>query len=144
MQLVPCVYPAILQPDEEGFYLVMFPDVPEAGTDGATCDEALAGAQDALLAALGGYVTLQRAIPSPSPVRPGQLAIELPPLVAAKLALYQTMRARQTSNTTLARQLGVSVATVQRLLDLDHRSHIDQVAAALEVFGQKLVVGLAA
>jgi antitoxin HicB len=62
----------------------------------------------------------------------------------AKLALYETMRARQTSNTTLARHLGVSVATVRRLLDLDHRSHIDQVAAALEACGQKLVVGLAA
>lgn len=144
MQLVPCVYPAIIQPDEEGFYLVTFPDIPEAGTDGATRDEALAGAQDALLAALGGYVALRRTIPPPSPVRSGQVAIELPPLVAAKLALYQAMRARHTSNIVLARQLGVSVATVQRLLNLDHRSHIDQVAAALQVFGQKLVVGLAA
>ena len=144
MQVVPCIYPAIIQPDGGGYYLVTFPDVPEAGTDGATRDEALAGAWDALLAALGGYVALRRAIPPPSPVRPGQVAIELPPLVAAKLALYQTMRARQTSNIVLARQLGVSAATVQRLLDLDHRSHIDQVAAALEVFGQKLVVGLAA
>jgi antitoxin HicB len=144
MQVVPCIYPAIIQPDGGRYYLVTFPDVPEAGTDGATRDEALAGARDALLAALGGYVALRRVIPPPSPVRPGQVAIELPPLVAAKLALYQTMRARQTSNATLAHQLGVSVATVRRLLDLDHRSHIDQVAAALEACGQKLVVGLAA
>ncbi|TVR58548.1 MAG: hypothetical protein EA420_17090 [Candidatus Competibacteraceae bacterium] len=60
------------------------------------------------------------------------------------MVFYQTMRARQTSNATLAHQLGVSVATVRRLLDLDHQSHIDRVAAALETCGQKLVVGLAA
>jgi predicted RNase H-like HicB family nuclease len=36
--------------------LVTFPDVPEAVTDGADPDEALREAQDALIAALGGYI----------------------------------------------------------------------------------------
>ena len=62
------------------------------------------------------------------------------PLTAAKIALYRAMRARGLSNTTLAKQLGTAEGTVRRLLDLDHRSHIGQVEAALQALGQRLVV----
>ncbi len=34
-------YPATVAVDEAGFYLVTFPDVPEAGTDAETREEAL-------------------------------------------------------------------------------------------------------
>ena len=47
-------YPFEVREDEGGFFLLTFPDVPEAGTDGATRAEAEAGALDSLLAALGG------------------------------------------------------------------------------------------
>lgn len=60
------VYPATVEVDEDGFFLVTFPDVPEAGTDGKTEQESLAGAQDSLIAALGGYIKLKRDIPPPS------------------------------------------------------------------------------
>ena len=36
--------------------LVTFPDIPEALTEGATVEKALAESADCLLAALGGYV----------------------------------------------------------------------------------------
>ena len=66
--------------------------------------------------------------------------VTLPALTAAKIALYRAMRARELSNTTLAEQLGTAEGTVRRLLDLDHRSHIGQVEAALQALGQRLVV----
>ena len=58
-------YPATMTVDTAGFSLVTFPDVPEAGTDAETYEEALCAAPDALLAALGGYIAARRPIPPP-------------------------------------------------------------------------------
>ncbi|MBI3801271.1 MAG: winged helix-turn-helix transcriptional regulator, partial [Deltaproteobacteria bacterium] len=130
--------------DTAGFYLVTFPDVPEAGTDANTREEALREAVDALIAGLGGYVYARRPIPKPSKARPGQIMLTLPTLVTAKLALYEAMRKAGLSNSELGRRLGISEGAVRRLLDLDHRSHISQVEAGLQVLGHRLVVDVQA
>ena len=64
----------------------------------------------------------------------------MPPLVAAKLALYEAMRAQGITRTELARRLGLQENAVRRLLDLDHRSHIHQIDRALAALGQRLEV----
>jgi antitoxin HicB len=125
---------------ESGGMLVQFIDVPEAHTFAPT--EADAGgdnALDCLIAALGGYIRLGREIPRPSPAR-GRPAVILPPLVSAKLALYEAMRGQRITRTELARRLGLQENAVRRLLDLDHRSHIDQVDRALAALGRRLEV----
>ena len=137
-------YLATVKVDQAGFHLVTFPDVPEAGTDAATREEALRAAPDALIAALGGYVADRRPIPQPSRAKPGQIVIMLPTLVAAKLALYEAMRAAGVSNAELGRRLGVSEGAVRRLVNLDHRSHINQIEAGLHILGQNLVVSVQA
>ena len=119
--------------------LVSFPDVPEALTEGATKWEALAEAEDCLIAALGGYIEAHRDIPRPSPGR-GHPLVVLPVLAAAKLALYCAMREHGFGNAALAKRLGTFEGTVRRLVDLDHRSHIGQVEAALHALGQRLMV----
>ena len=135
------VYPAIVHdPDEKGFYLITFPDVPEAGTDVRSRDEAISEAPDALAAALAGYVHARRRIPSPSPVRAGHMPVAVPPLVAAKLALYEAMRDQRVSNSELARRLGKTENTVRRLVDPDRSSRIEGIEAALAVLGRRLVV----
>ncbi len=131
-------YPVVSSPDKDTV-IVQFPDVPEAHTQGADEAAALANAQDCLIAALGAYIELRRDIPPPSPAR-GRPTVTLPPLVAAKLALYQAMREAKMTNVALAERLGVTENVVRRLLNLDHRSHIGQVEAALAVFGKRLVV----
>jgi antitoxin HicB len=137
------VYPANVERDEAGFFLVTFPDVPEAATDGETPEQGLNEAQDALVAALGGYVNADREIPAPTAVQSGQTLIYLPPLIAAKLALYQAMREMRISNAELARRLKLSEGAIRRLVDLDHRSRIQNVDAALEVLGKHLIVAAA-
>ena len=132
-------YPVRLERDDRGAVLVSFPDIPEALTEGATEGEALAEAQDCLIAALGGYMDDRRDIPRPSPGR-GRPLVALPALAAAKIALYRAMRERGLSNAALARRLGTMEGTVRRLIDLDHRSHIGQVETALAALGQRLVV----
>jgi antitoxin HicB len=132
-------FPYAFEPEESGGVLLQFVDVPEAHTSAAT--EAAAGDQalDCLVAALGGYIKLGREIPRPSPRR-GRPVADLPPLVPAKLALYEAMRAQDITRTELARRLGLQENAVRRLLDLDHRSHIDQIDRALAALGQRLEV----
>ncbi len=132
-------YPVNLAPQVEGTLFVSFPDVPEALTEVTTEQEALTEAEDCLIAALGGYINERRNIPHPSPAR-GCPVVILPALVAAKLTLYQAMREQGVSNVALAQQLGGMEGTVRRLLDLDHRSHIGQIEAALKIFGKRLVI----
>ena len=83
---------------------------------------------------------MRRDIPEPSRPKRGQESVSLPPLVAAKLALYEAMRDAGVSGTSLARRLGLTEGAVRRLLDLDHRSHIGQVETALSVLGKRLVL----
>ena len=60
--------------------------------------------------------------------------------MSAKLALYEAMRAAGITRTELAHRLGLQENGVRRLLDLDHRSHIDQVDRALATLGKRLRV----
>ena len=113
-----------------------FPDIPEALTEGETEDEALAEAEDCLVAALGGYVQDGRPIPVPSQ-GVGTANVALSPLVAAKIALYEAVRARRLDATALALRLGCSRGTVRRLLDVDDPSRLQDVEAALSCFDQR-------
>ena len=99
-------YPCVLTPAEDGSLVATFPDVPEAITGGADRSEALALAEDALAAALAGYVHEKWDIPSPSEAAAGQELVAVPTVVAAKLALYAAMRAQRITNVELARRLG--------------------------------------
>ena len=133
-------YPVRLKTEEGSSVLVSFPDIP-GGLDGegATEQEALTEAEDCLIAALGGYIESRRDIPQPSPGRKLPL-VALPAPVASKIALYRAMCECGLGNAAMAKRLGTVEGTVRCLLDLDHRSHIGQVEAALHVLGQRLVV----
>ena len=100
-------YPCEMVPDDGGVS-IRFPDVPEALTCGEDRTEAVAMAQDALATALAGYVHERWNIPAPSLAADGQELIPVPPVTAAKLALYTAMRTQDVTNVDLARRLGVS------------------------------------
>lgn len=140
------VYPAAVEQDEDGQFIVSFRDVPEALTSGETLDEGLAEAVDCLVVALDGYVDDRspRAIPRPSQIRSGEHAIAVPPLIAAKLALYDAMRNAGLAPAALAERLALSEPAARRLLDLGHRSRIEDVQAALEKLGKRIEVTVSA
>ena len=85
-------YPARLIPDSGGF-AVKFRDIPEALTCGATREEAIDLARDALATALDFYFEDERVVPMPSAPKQGDVLIDLPPSVAAKALLLNTMLA---------------------------------------------------
>ena len=128
-------YPVDINP-QQGGYLVTFPDIPEAITEGETFEEAEANAVDCLVTALSFYVDGKEDIPAASV---GTRYIDIPPVAAAKLALYTAMRGH-ISNVELGRRMGVTEGAIRRLVDLRHRSHIDQVARALELLGWRIVL----
>ena len=97
-------------------------------------------AEEALVGALAGYVEARWTLPPPGAPGPGQVMVSVPPLVAAKLALYAVMQRQRITKVELARRLGVSDTTVHRIVDPEHRSHIDQVERALRAVGRTLVV----
>jgi antitoxin HicB len=132
-------YPATLQ-DDEGTVLVRIPDVPGAITYGETEAEALAHAVGALETALIGIMGKRGDIPAPSKPTKGQRVVTLPPSSAAKVGLYQAMRAGGIRKTELARRLGAHLAQIDRLLDLRHASRLEQIDAALRAVGKQLVV----
>ena len=77
------LYPCVLTPEEERGYAVSFPDVAGALTCGDDRAEALAMAEDALVAALAGYVREQWDIPVPSAAGHGQELVAVPPCTPA-------------------------------------------------------------
>src|SRR5262245_35912654 len=95
-------YPARVVRDGDGF-MVSFPDIPEALTSGASRAEALEMAADALTTAMDFYFEDRRAVPPPSAAKRGQVIIDLPPSVAAKVLLLNEMVAQGTRNADLAR-----------------------------------------
>ena len=125
--------------DGEGFALT-FPDVYGANSGGKTYQDAHMLAEDCLLVALCAYVDCDEELPVPSPLTEGQELVAVPPLAAAKLALYAAMRRQNITKPELAERLGLSAPTVHKLLVPDRYSHISQVTRALDAVGCRLVV----
>jgi len=137
-------YGYTLERQENGWWLVRFPEIPEALTEGETEEEARTNAIDCLVTALEGYMKAGRPIPRPSAPAPGLDRAVLPSLVTAKLAVYETMRTHSWSKVKLAKELGVPENSVRRLLDLRHSSHIGIVDAALAKMNAELSIDLPA
>jgi antitoxin HicB len=135
-------YEYMLERQENGWWLVRFPKIPEALTEGEIRDEASANAMDCLITALEGYMKAGRPIPRPSAPSAGRDRAVLPSLVTAKLAVYETMRNRGWSKVRLAKELGVAENSVRRLLDLRHSSQMGVIDAALTKMNAELAIGL--
>ncbi len=133
-------YPVEIQ-TRNGTSVATFPDLPGLSAEAGSHRHAIDAARTVLVAALRGCAREHRDMPRPSPGRARDL-VDLPLLIAAKAALYQTMRDQNVSNVALAKRLNTVEGTVRRLVDLGHRSHVDQVEAALQLLGKRLIVDL--
>jgi antitoxin HicB len=121
---------------------VSFPDIPEALTSGADRDEAIAMAADALTTAMEFYFEDRRPVPMPSPLKRGQVAVDLPASVAAKVLLLNEMLAQGKRPAELARLMQARPQEVTRLMNLHHPTKIDTVALALRALGKRLELKL--
>jgi antitoxin HicB len=135
-------YRYTLERQENGWFLVRFPGIPEALTEGETEQEARANAVDCVVAALEGYMKSGKKLPRQGAGHSGRDRAVLPSLVTAKLAVYETMRERGWSKFKLAKQLGMPENPVRRLLDLRHSSHMWTIDEALAKMNAELSIDL--
>ncbi|HVR98860.1 MAG TPA: type II toxin-antitoxin system HicB family antitoxin [Thermoanaerobaculia bacterium] len=136
-------YPVLLTPDEvDGGFVVTFPDIPEAVTQGEDVADALAEAADALEEAIAGRIRRGDQIPEPSPAGAEQSLVPVPALTAAKAALYLALREAGIAKSELAERLGCDEKEVRRLLDPQHPSKLPRIQKALAALGKSLALRL--
>ena len=64
----------------------------------------------------------------------------MPTLTAVKVMLYRGMREQGIGKAELARRLGWHLPQVDRALDVQHNSRMDQMDAAMSAIGRALYV----
>ena len=133
-------YPITLE-DDDGTLLATSPDFPELTTFGDDRDEAIARAVHALEEAIAAHMHDRKDVPTRSQ---GETYAILPTLTSVKVILYQGMREQGIGKAELARRLGWYLPQVDRVLDVQHRSRLDMMDAALGAIGRQLHVTAAA
>jgi antitoxin HicB len=135
-------YPATLERDDDGRYVVRFPDLPEALTDGADEDEAITEAADCLSEALASRIVDGEEIP-PATRSAGQYLISPNPTVALKTALYTALRRRDMTVADLADLLGMGDwHQAARLIDPKRSSKLTSLAAALDALDCRIEIAV--
>jgi antitoxin HicB len=138
-------YPAVFEPgDSDGVFVVSFPDVPEAITEGDGMDDARRMAADSLGIALLVYIRAGRPLPRARRAGKGLEIVAVEPEVAAKLAVLIAFADAGLSQSELARRLGKDEREVRRILDPMHPTKIGALDQALHALGRRLVVGVEA
>ncbi|MFX0197601.1 MAG: type II toxin-antitoxin system HicB family antitoxin [Candidatus Hodarchaeota archaeon] len=135
-------YPAKIKKDEAGFFLVTFPDIPFAATDGKTIAEALDEARDCLEEAIAVSIADNLDFPFPSSIGRRQHAIPLTAQMSAKAALYIAVCETGISKSELARRLGMDEKEIRRMLSPRHQTKLPRIERALSVLGYQLSVSL--
>ncbi len=134
-------YPAVLTPDtEDGGFVVTFPNIPEAITQGDSLEEALREAADCLDEATAGRMRLEQTSPKPSVLQDGQYLIDVPAQTAIKALLYEELRTVNISKAELARRIGCNEKKVRHMLDPRYTLKLPRLEAALRTLGRKIVV----
>lgn len=134
-------YPVKLTADKEcGGFVVTFPDIPEAITQGETIEEVMEMAQNALETALDFYFDDRRPVPVPSKPKRGQRLVSLPLSIEAKVILLNEMVRQQVRPAELARRMRTSPQAINRLVNLRYVSKIDGIAVAMAALGKSLEI----
>lgn len=137
------VYLADFRPEADGGFLVTFPDVPEAITQGDDLADAKASAADALGVALLGYLADGDPLPAPAAkARKGLAPVPVDAATALKLAVIEAFAASGISKSELARRMGKPENEPYRILDPNHSTKLAALEAALAALGKTIVVSI--
>ena len=133
-------YPAELECDEEGRYVVTFPDFGWGATDGETREIALGEAQDLLRELLATTMREENAIPVPSKVSSQRRFVTPPVSIALKAALHDATNESGLSQRQLARNLDVAENELRRMLNPDHATKTSTLDSVLRRLGKRVGV----
>ncbi len=134
-------YPARFEPEDDGGFVVTFPDFDWGITQGDSEAEARVMALDALSTMIQEHIRNGEDLPRPGKPRGRKYRmIRLPALQAAKVELYQAFAASGLRKAEIARRMGISKVNVDRLFDLNHHSRLDRMEAAFKALGKDLAI----
>lgn len=136
-------YPVFLEKDSDGSFIVDFVDFPNVHTYGSDEQEALIQAVDALESAFDFYFEDRIPIPAPSRPTKGQKTVEVPPLVAIKVQLWNEMHVQKLRKSDLARSLNVRMQQIDRLFSTRHTSRLEMIENAARALGKTISIELA-
>ena len=132
-------YPAHIEKQDDG-YLVTFPDLENVMTYGATIDEALHNAEEALNGCIEADFERNFVIPSPSAIAGKTYCVPVAAHISVAIML-RTLRADR-PQTEVARQLNISYQVYQRL---ENPRKANPTVKTLEkiarVFGKRIELG---
>lgn len=135
-------YPATIDANEEGGFIANFRDVPEAITEAWDLEELETNARDALITAIDFYIEDGREFPPASDFQTGEIAVDLPASVIAKVLLLNTMVKEKVRPVDLARKMNIKPQEATRIIDVRHATKIDTIQNALKALGKDLVLEL--
>jgi antitoxin HicB len=134
-------YPvSIAQNDTELGYVLTFNDIPNVVAKAQTISAVMDKGRMALEAAIELFLEDKKLVPTPTKMKRGQLGIELPTSLAAKVLLLNEMITQKVRPAELARKLNTTPQEVNRLTNVRHTTRIDGITAALQVLGKQLYV----
>ncbi|HEV7775331.1 MAG TPA: type II toxin-antitoxin system HicB family antitoxin [Luteibacter sp.] len=123
-------------------YLASCRDLQGFNSIGDSIEHALSESVDAMALILQDHIDRRLPIPKASDKKRGEHWVSLPALDVAKIGLYEAMRMKGLRKSDLARKLGMHAPQVDRLLDLTHKSKLEQVEAALAAVGYRVNVSV--
>ena len=121
-------------------YVVAVRNVPQIVTSGYTYAEAQELAKNALVCLIQSYMKRGLPLPVAGDAEQGDIAINLPAPLAAKMVIYSAWLDAKISKTELAKRMGRSETEIRRLLDPKYGTKIDQLAEAAKALGGLLTV----
>jgi antitoxin HicB len=133
-------YPVKLTKQAEGGYLVEFPDLPEAITQGETINDALEAASDCLEEAIANRIEMKLDIPISKNKSYEKYSVSLHITMAAKAALFLAMKEKNITNVSLAKKLNCDEKEVRRLIDPHYPSKVPNIEYALNRLGKHLEI----
>jgi antitoxin HicB len=133
-------YAANFTPDDDGRYVVTFPDFGWGATDGATMEEAIFEAEDCLAEIIASTISDGEDLPEASAPVKGQVLIYPPAEIAAKAMLYITVKKMKFKTIDLARGLHVDEKEARRILNPHHKTKLPRLEQALRVVGKRMVL----
>ena len=133
-------YPAEIERDDDGRFVVTFPDFGWGATDGATREEALTEAKDLLRELISTAIRDGEDLPEPSRASKRRPLVVPPVQIALKAALWEAYREAGISQRRLARDLDVAEGEVRRMLNPEHPTKAATIDNALRRLGKRISV----
>ncbi|MCL2591148.1 MAG: type II toxin-antitoxin system HicB family antitoxin [Betaproteobacteria bacterium] len=134
-------YPVELTPDDEnGGYLIGFPDMPFVHSVGDTLEEALREAEDDIKSGIDRFFDTHQPVPLPSAAQEGQHTVELDAVTVAKVLLHNEMISQGIKKAELARRMDIAPPSVERIFNARHKTRIKTMETAFKSLGRNMQI----